>query len=579
MRLTWSGWAGVAGVAVFAALVALPATRWVVARHVLLARGEIVHFDVDVGWTSIADALSDKVPENRKGVRADTLRAILIRDPNAVLHAFEKLSDAHPKDAFVQEELGRYASAFWGGRSKDGMSESGLAKHQSALLLKAAARGEAAEPDNALFPLFEAIGFYQEGRVDRARAALLRAAGKLNYREGLAKENALLAEWYQAGPFYGYAFEPYALRLGRCPYLSWLWRMITRFKASGTDRERLQTQIAAMKLAEVVGRNSDFESGVAGAFRCAKEALAPPETPGHYDHPKDPELLHRARVLQARAQAAGAADPHFDPVASMRGHVARAKALENLDHADANVYAPDPIFWMQWSASVGAAALLALPVMLIMALGQRRWRNRGTELALPLVPPLIAVAWAMVSAHQGEIVEYYDFWLPLQLALILAAIACACMPRARRAVLWIVGVAILAGIVQGAFELLKENSRLRWPSLAPSMSPAWIISVVLGLACVMGRPSRPAWLVWAMAMLQVIVVATLAGASLVNDWSMAYTPPFYWVPAACVVLLAGFFGHTLACPSYVGSVRGFSSARFFTPASSSTRLGAIVCGR
>lgn len=112
-RLSWTGWCGVAGVGVLAALALFSGTRWVLRRQVLLAKGEVVHFDIDVMWTSIEGDLPEAVPEDRNGIEADTLRAILKHKADAqLLRSLEALSDSYPQDAFVQTELGRYASAF-----------------------------------------------------------------------------------------------------------------------------------------------------------------------------------------------------------------------------------------------------------------------------------------------------------------------------------------------------------------------------------------------------------------------------------------------------------------------------------
>lgn len=244
--------------------------------------------------------------------------------------------------------------------------------------------------------------------------------------------------------------------------------------------------------------------------------------------------------LEQSARTLGVSLEGIDPRASIQRHIDREGAVASLRRTDWHD-GPEAMGPVHCSASVALSTLVLIPLVALLALGQLRWRNPGAEWALPFLVPLWAAVWAFAEHPYGGDGQYFDSWLATQIACMVAGMACSFVRGARRAILWLVWLAIVAGLLQGGCELLAEQGWLPWPSLAPTMSAAWIISVILGIACVMSRASKPAWFAWSVVVVQVYGVAVLAGAALVNEWMLGIQQSSYWISSFVLLVVGATF--------------------------------------
>lgn len=547
--IRWYVWCGVAGIALVVTLCVLPSTGWVPRMQGWVAAGTL---HKDGSWMgeidstySYATILEGALPEHPTTLREELLKAILIHDGDQRRTALHELSCKYPRDAFVQSEMGRYATMM-GVRAPTSpkslnaaqASEETVRQERRAevarWLVSAAARGEAADPDNAQFPILAAAGLYALGEVRQARATLMRAADKTEYRDYSREESELLATPLRGRLFSGNYAVLQADASIMLPYYSH-YKYLTRLLANwGTPRERTEARIKLLKLADTISRRADIYIAVVVAVSCAKSSVRPERgnenalprsDQGQYS---DSEYLDWARRLQAQAVKEHVAVDGFDPVKSMKMQLAIGRAAKEFADRAPTSLPPSPYSGLTWSAALLVGLFALWPAAALFAGGQAlRQRDAWAE-ALPVLPALVAVGlFATKSADQ---------WVACVAILLVLALVAAFVERYRPTTRFFIFGAIALGC----------TSCLAVP---PGQSLAFFAACVLAVTWTLSRIRGPRWLAWGAVSLQVVCVTALAMAFLVAD-SQSGTILGHLLSPVVIMLLGATFGPRQKLPVY-----------------------------
>jgi hypothetical protein len=550
-RLNWTGWCGIAGVAVVVTLFALPSTGWICVENGRAATGSMrsmMSFDDYLrAYSRVDKILEPYVYPNPSTAGEELYNTIAKTDYEEEGKGLDALSDRYPNDPLVQAELVRWASRIGVPRmDNDPRNGNPTAQKPSpqtlrmiALLAKAAARGEKADPDNAHFALMTAAAHWAKGEEAQAEADFERAAVMPKYNDYTVEYCDLVnGRLRQAGDRGNYR-QVIVCASVMLPYITHERAAAKRAVASGTGARNIASRMRVMKLADTMARYSDTLIGMLIAISSAKVAVMQPGfeslSTGRRPHARvlARECREHAQALQTNAVKAGVAIPGFDAGTAMQTLLADEWAYRTVVQPKIEDTPYEPLPGLVPSTLLLLAFILAAPLALAFGLGQSWREHEGAGLALPLLVPLVA-AFIRVNGPWSS-VGSLEMAGAAQVIVLIGAFAFAWWPRLRPAVPWLVWLVVVGGVVgtigRDLTEFPAEN----------------VISLSLLMSWVLSRPRMPVWLSWTLASLQLVVLALAVAA--VAMWVVANSTVAGLIGFAILAaLLAASFGPRTRIP-------------------------------
>lgn len=588
--LKWTVWCGIAGAAILATLWILPSTQWVVRGHLSTVPDVLRKEDENRLTIKILDTLGGVdpdallrryLPNQARTVRQEVLQAELLQDGRRRVQALGALSDEYPRDAFVQAEACRYAC--------DGMDPFGkeLAvvrrndpsrkeerRESDRIVLKASERGSATDPNNMHFDVLRAAALVDLGDRRAARAAFMRASEKTGLDDYLTEVRAMRLEPLRGASVCNYCKLNCAV-IAVGPYELYT-RLVKWIIDEGTEKERIETRIHVLKLADSMASQSKGLGGFLAAGRMLgmvvgwdewgsrtrsatlprRNEAASPQAASQLgtQEERDSRCVDAARELQRKAFAAGVAIKGFEAEEGAKRILSYMRAWRvvlDRDRDTDNASAEGP-----WASTLRAVKIAAL------------------------FPALLAVTAGFFVV--GQIIRRKDVIARLTVLVLPALVLCAAIwddETRRHPTTWVLAGLIVAATVTALRDKdERKHDVTTWLGLLfgavacalfRSTEPAIlfvVFAVPWGVGWALSRDvSGPDWHAWTVIALELCGLAGLATVYVCNDG----------IEVDRWFMIVG----VLACPALVGPRERKPAFAILGPALLASALAYAFCVR